>query len=51
MPRTLIKSRLHPNKHNPKIEQEITNTKSKLLPHLQSFQQKPLSGSGSSENI
>ena len=46
MPKTLIKSRLHPNKHKPKIKQEIKNTKSNLPPHLQSFKQKLLSGSG-----
>ena len=28
MPRTLINSRLHSNKHKPKIKQEIKNTKS-----------------------
>ena len=32
MPRTLIKSRLHSNKHKPKIKQEINNTKSNLPP-------------------
>ena len=37
MPRTLIKSRLHPNKHKPKIKQKGNNTKSNLPPHLQSF--------------
>ena len=46
MPRTLIKSRLHSNKHKPKIIQEINITKSNLPPHLQSFKQKLLSGSG-----
>ena len=40
MPRTLIKSRLHSNKHKRKIKQEINNTKSDLIPHLQSFKQK-----------
>ena len=44
MPRTLIKSRLHSNKHKPKIKQEVNKTKSKLPPHLQSFRQKLLSG-------
>ena len=44
MPRTIIKSRLHSNKHKPKIKQEIYNTKSYLPPHLQSFKQKLLSG-------
>ena len=46
MPRTLIKSRLHPNKHKPSIKQEIKNTKSNLPPNLQLFKQKLLSGSG-----
>ena len=46
MPRTLIKSRLHTNKHKPKIKQEINNTKSSLPPNLQLFKQKLLSGNG-----
>ena len=46
MPRTFIKSRLHPNKHKPKIKHEINNTKSNLPPNLQSFKQKLLSGNG-----
>ena len=46
MPRTLIKSRLHSNKNKPKIKQELNNTKSNLSPHLQTFKQKLLSGSG-----
>ena len=46
MPKTLINSRLHSNKHKPKIKQEINNTQSNLPPHLQSFKQKLLSGSG-----
>ena len=46
MPRTLIKSRLHLNKHKPKIKQEINNTKSNLPQNLKSFKQKLLSGSG-----
>ena len=46
MPRTLIKSRLHPNKHKPKIQQEINNTKSTLPPNLQPYKQKLLSGNG-----
>ena len=37
MPRTIIKSRLHCDKHKPKIKQEVNNTESILLPHLQSF--------------
>ena len=34
MPRTLIKTRLQPNKHKPKIKQEVNNTKSNLPPYL-----------------
>ena len=37
MPKTLIKSRLHPEKQKPKIKQEVNNTKSNLPPRLQSF--------------
>ena len=44
MPRTLIKSRLHSNKHKPKIKQEVNDTKSNLPPNLQIFKQKILSG-------
>ena len=46
MPKTLMKSRLHFNKHKPKIKQEINNTKSILTPDLQSLKQKLLSGNG-----
>ena len=46
MPRTLIKSRLHPTKHKPKIKQERNIINSKLPPNLQSFKQKLLSGNG-----
>ena len=46
MPKTLIKSRLHSNKHKPKINQEINTTKSNLPPNLQLFKQKLLSGNG-----
>ena len=46
MPKTLLKSRLHFNKHKPKIKQELNNTKSTLPPSLQSFEQKLLSGKG-----
>ena len=46
MPETLIKSRLHSNKHKPKINQEPDKSKSKLPPHLQTFKKKLLSGSG-----
>ena len=46
MPRTLMKSRLHSNKHKPKIKREKNKVKSKLSPHLQSFKQKLLSGNG-----
>ena len=46
MPRTVIKSRLHSNKHKPKIKQEKNNTKLNLPPHLQQFEQKLLSKNG-----
>ena len=46
MPKTLIKSRLHFNKHNSKIKQEYNKTQSNLPPHLQSFKQNLLSGNG-----
>ena len=46
MPTTLIKPRLHSNKHKPKIKQESSNTKSNLPPNLQTFKQKLLSGNG-----
>ena len=46
MPKTLIKSRLQSNKQKPKIKREINNTKSNLLPHLQIFKRKLLSGNG-----
>ena len=46
MPKTLIKSTLHSNKHKPKIKQEVNYTKSNLPLHLQSFKQKLLSGNG-----
>ena len=46
MPRTLIKSRLHPIKEKIKIKQKIKDTKSNLPLHLQTFKQKLLSGNG-----
>ena len=46
MPRTLIKSRLHSNKHKPKIKQEQNNNKSNLPPNIQTFKEKLLSGNG-----
>ena len=46
MPKTLIKSRLHPNKHKSQPNQEINKTKSNLPPNLQTFKQKLLSGNG-----
>ena len=46
MPKTLIKSRLHPNKQKAKIIQEIIKTQSNFPPNLQSFKQKLLSGNG-----
>ena len=41
-----MKSKLHPKKHKPKFKQEINNTKTNLLPNLQSFKPKLLSGNG-----
>ena len=46
MPKTLIKSRLHPNKHKPKIKQEYNKTTSNLPPHLQTCKRRLLSGNG-----
>ena len=46
MLKTLIKSRLHFDNQKPKIKQELNNTKPNLPPHLQSFKQKLLAGSG-----
>ena len=46
MPKTLIKSRLHFNKHKPKNKQDINNSKSLLPPNIQLFKQKLLSGNG-----
>ena len=46
MPRTLMKSRLHANKHKLKIKQEVNNTKSNLSPHVQSFKLKLCQGNG-----
>ena len=46
MPKTLIKSRLHSNKQKSKVKQEYNNTKSTLLPNLQTFKRKLLSGNG-----
>ena len=46
MSKTLIKSRLHSNKHKPKIKQEMNNTKLKLPPNQQLFKQKLPSGNG-----
>ena len=46
MSNTLIKMRLHSNKHKPKIKQETNYTKSNLAPNLQCFKRKLLSGSG-----
>ena len=48
MSKTLIKLRLHSNKHKPKTKQKMNNTKSNLPPQLQSFEKKLLSGNGSS---
>ena len=46
MPKTLIISRLQFIKHKPKIKQEPKKTQSNLLPNLQTFKQKLLSGTG-----
>ena len=46
MPKTLIKSRLHSNKHIPKFKLEYNKTQSNLPPNLQVFKQKLLSGNG-----
>ena len=46
MPKTLIKSRLHPNKNKPKIRKELNNTKTSLPPNIETFKQKLLSGNG-----
>ena len=46
MPKTLIKSRLHSNKHKPKINQEINKTKSYVLLNLQAFRQNLISVNG-----
>ena len=43
MPILIIKSRLHSNKHKPKLKHEIYKTKSNLPPNLQSFKRKFLS--------
>ena len=46
MPRTVIKSRLHSNKHRAKVKPELNNTKPTLPQNLQTFEQKLLSGNG-----
>ena len=46
MPRTLIKSKLHPNKKKIKIKQEINDTKSNSPSNLQTFKQRLFSGNG-----
>ena len=46
MPKTLIKSRLHSNKHKPKIKQELNNNKICFPPNIQKFKDKLLSGNG-----
>ena len=46
MPKTPKKSRLQSKKHKPKLKQKPNNTKPNIPPHLQSFKQKLLSGSG-----
>ena len=37
-----MKSRLHSNKHRPKIKQEVNHTKSNFPRHLQTIKQKLL---------
>ena len=49
MPTTIKKSRLHSDKHKPKIKQEVNKTESTLPPHLQSIKHKSLSGNGFAE--
>ena len=46
MQRTLIKSRLHSNKQKPNNKQQVNFNNTNLLPHLQSFKQNLLLGSG-----
>ena len=46
MPKTLRKSRLHSNKHKPKIKQELNITESSFLPIRQPFKQKLLLRNG-----
>ena len=46
MPKTLIKSRLQPNKNKQKIKEEKNITKSNLPPNIQKFKEKLLSGNG-----
>ena len=46
MPRTLINSRLHSIKKEPKLKQEMNITKSSIPPHIQTFKLKLLSGNG-----
>ena len=46
MSKTLIKSRLHLNKHKSKIKKEPNKTQSNLPTHLQTFKQKLLPGNG-----
>ena len=46
MPRTIIKSGIHSDKHKPKIKPELNFTKSNLPPILQAFKQKLPSWNG-----
>ena len=46
MPRTLINSRLHSNKHKLEINREQNIAKSNIPPYLQSLKQKILSSNG-----
>ena len=46
MPKTLIKSKLHPKKHKSKIKKEMNSTESNLPPNLHLFKLKLISGNG-----
>ena len=46
MTKTLINSRLFPNKNKIKVTPEPNVTKSTILPNLQIYKQKVLSGNG-----
>ena len=46
MPKTLLKSRLHSNKHKPEIKHSTNKAQSNLPPKILPFKQKLLSGNG-----